>query len=248
MRVLVLLNPKSGTLASSSTGDEPQRIRRGLEVRGHEVDVRMVDGGGTDELIASARAGAYDAVIAGGGDGTLNTVANAMAGGPVPFGVLPLGTHNHFAKDQNVPLDLDEAVAALAEAISARRFADLDVGEVNGRVFLNASGIGFHPEFVRERDAQYEAVGRMRILRRVLRKGLKLLTGAFTFFRKLRRLPILQVRIEADGRRVRRVSPSLMVCCNVYMMKLLGLDGISCVTRDVLNVYVARATGVPGVL
>src|SRR3982751_4677771 len=124
MRVLVLLNPKSGTLASSSTGDEPQRIRRGLavrrhgggvrqrsrrglEVRGHEVDVRTVEGGGVDELIASARAGAYDAVIAGGGDGTLNTIANAMAGGPVPFGVLPLGTHNHFAKDQTDLLDPD---------------------------------------------------------------------------------------------------------------------------------------------
>src|SRR5690349_5920669 len=111
MRVLVLLNPKSGTLATSAAGDEPQRVRRGLEARGHEVDVRMVDRGGpnVDELVAAARAGAYDAVIAGGGDGTLNTIANALAGGPVPFGVLPLGTHNHFAKDQHVPLDLDAA-------------------------------------------------------------------------------------------------------------------------------------------
>src|SRR6478672_3353629 len=107
MRVLVLLNPKSGTLASSAAGDEAQRVRRGLEARGLEADVRMVDGGGgadghggnVDELTAAARAGAYDAVIAGGGDGTINTIANALAGGPAPFGVLPLGTHNHFAKD-----------------------------------------------------------------------------------------------------------------------------------------------------
>ena len=126
----------------------------------------MVDGGGgnnVDELTAAARAGAYDAVIAGGGDGTLNTIANRLAGGTVPFGVLPLGTHNHFAKDQNVPLDLDAAVAALADAVAERRFADLDVGEVNGRIFLNASAIGLHPEFVKERDAHYEVVGRFAV-------------------------------------------------------------------------------------
>jgi diacylglycerol kinase family enzyme len=251
MRVLVLLNPKSGTLASSTNGDEPQRVRRGLEARGLEVDVRMVDGGGgknVDELTAAARAGAYDAVIAGGGDGTLNTIANRLAGGTVPFGVLPLGTHNHFAKDQDVPLDLDDAVAALADAVAERRFADLDVGEVNGRIFLNASAIGLHPEFVKERDAHYEVVGRFRVLRWILRRGLKLVTGVFAFFRKLDSLPILQVRLDFDGRRLRRVTPSVNVCCNVYVMRVLGLEAISCPTRERLNVYVARATGTPGVV
>src|SRR5688572_10994008 len=130
MRVMVILNQAAGTLAASSTGDEPDRIRRGFEAAGVEADVRTVEGPKLEETARSAKAEGFDAVIAGGGDGTLNTIANALAGGPVAFGVLPLGTHNHFAKELNVPLDLDAAVAALAGGSTA----DIDVGEVNGRI------------------------------------------------------------------------------------------------------------------
>src|SRR6185503_2272868 len=100
------------------------------------------------------------AVVAGGGDGTLNTIAAALAGTGKPFGVLPLGTHNHFAKDMAVPLDLAAAVAALARGVARGRFRDVDVGEVNGRLFLNFSGIGLHPLVVKHRDVQRAVLGR----------------------------------------------------------------------------------------
>jgi diacylglycerol kinase family enzyme len=244
MRVLVLLNSKSGTLAASATGDEPDRIRRGFEARGVEAVVRLDDGPGLAEAVAAAREGGFDAVVAGGGDGTLNTVANALAGGPVPFGVLPLGTHNHFAKELNVPLDLDAAVAALAGG----EVVDLDVGEVNGRAFLNFSGIGLHPEVVRERDAQREAMGEVPVAGRVLRKAVKLLVGLFAFARKLTDLPILQVWVTAGGHTRRRITPSVIVCNNAHQMQVFGVNNISHPSRDVLNVYVARATGPVAVL
>ncbi len=99
-------------------------------------------------------------LVAAGGDGTVSTLASIVvehavehavehgASNNVVLGVLPLGTLNHFAKDAGIPTDLDEAVKTL----TAGRTATVDVGEVNGRVFLNNSSIGLYPRLVRERD------------------------------------------------------------------------------------------------
>ena len=107
--------------------------------------------------IASAVQAALDAgarlVVGGGGDGTLNQVASALVAHPrgaqACFGVLPLGTLNHFAKDLGIPLELAEAVAVLRSG----REAEVDVAEVNGRLFLNNSSIGLYPDIVRERES-----------------------------------------------------------------------------------------------
>src|SRR3954453_2005843 len=138
MRALVILNQAAGTLAASPSDDAPRRIRDGFAAAGVDADVRAVAGPELEAVARGAAAEGFDAVVAGGGDGTLNTIANALAGGPVAFGVLPLGTHNHFAKELQIPLDLDAAVAALARGT----FHDLDIAEVNGRVFLNFSSLG----------------------------------------------------------------------------------------------------------
>ena len=236
MKVLVLLNESAGTLAASPTRDEPERIGEGFRAAGHEVDVRCVppadlEGATRD---AAADGSGYDAVVAGGGDGTLNTIAAAMAGTGKAFGVLPLGTHNHFAKDMNVPLDLDAAVAALARAA----VRDVDVGEVNGRIFLNFSGVGLHPLVVRHREAQRAALGRK-----------KFLALFVALFRVLRRPPVLRARIETDnGVSLRRITPSVIVCNNPHQMKVFGVENVSYPGRGVLNVYLAKATGWAGLL
>ena len=233
MRVLVLLNQAAGTLAASASGDEPARIRAGFEAAGVDVDVRSIPGGELDGAARRAGADGFDVVVAGGGDGTLNTIANALAGGPVAFGVLPLGTHNHFAKELNVPLDLDAAVAALARGVTR----DLDVGEVNGRLFLNFSGLGLHPMVVKHRDAQREALGR--------RKFLAMFVALLTV---LRRLPVLRVRLWFGDAMVRRITPSVIVCNNAHQMEVFGLANVSYPDRAMLNVYLARATKWYGVL
>src|SRR5215208_7054049 len=79
-KVLVLLNEKSGTLASSATHDEPQRIKAGFESRGLRADVKSVDPAKLRETARAAKEGGYAAVVAGGGDGTLNTIAGALLG------------------------------------------------------------------------------------------------------------------------------------------------------------------------
>jgi diacylglycerol kinase family enzyme len=122
------------------------RISR--EFRVH-VDV-IVTRKGDDVASLAARAASENRqpVVAGGGDGTVNAVAGALAGRAVPLGVLPMGTLNHFAKDVGIPRALEAAV----RNIFTGRVTHVDVGQVNGRVFVNNSGIGFYPRFVRQRE------------------------------------------------------------------------------------------------
>jgi diacylglycerol kinase family enzyme len=226
MRFLVILNQAAGTLAASSAGDEPARIERGFKEAGIDVIVRKVEGPDLADVAKAANSDGFNAVIAGGGDGTLNTIANALAGGPVAFGVLPLGTYNHFAKELNIPLDLDPAVAALARG----RMIDLDVGEVNGQIFLNFSGLGIHPRMVKHRDAQREVLGRKKVIAMFV-----------AIFSVLRRLPLLRVNLTSEALSLRRLTPSVIVCNNIHQMKVFGVENLSHPGRDALNVYLARS-------
>ncbi len=101
-------------------------------------------------LAAGALAEGCELIVAGGGDGTVNAVAGKLAGTGVALGVLPMGTLNHFAKDAGIPVRLEAAVRNLFTGQSIK----VDVGEVNGRVFVNNSGVGFYPHFVRQREEQ----------------------------------------------------------------------------------------------
>lgn len=96
-------------------------------------------------------------VVAGGGDGTVSAVAGKLVGTEAALGVLPMGTLNHFAKDAGIPQNLKAAVRNIFTGCAV----SVDVGEVNGRVFVNNSGIGFYPHFVRQREEQ-ERRGRVK--------------------------------------------------------------------------------------
>jgi len=114
-------------------------------------------------------------IVAGGGDGTANGVAGKLAGTDTALGVLPMGTLNHFAKDVGIPLNLEAAVRNLFTG----QITNVDVGEVNGRVFVNNSGVGFYPHFVRQREEQehrghIKRVAFMLALRSVVRRYFRL--------------------------------------------------------------------------
>lgn len=114
-------------------------------------------------------------IVAGGGDGTVSCVAGKLANTETQLGVLPMGTLNHFAKDVGIPLNLDAAVRNLFTG----QIAKIDVGEVNGRVFVNNSGVGFYPHFVRQREKQEQRghvkrVAFMLALRSVIRRYFRL--------------------------------------------------------------------------
>ena len=124
-------------------------------------------------------------IVAGGGDGTINQVASRLLDSEVSLGVLPMGTLNHFAKDMGIPLELDQAIAVIATS----RARLIDVGEVNGRLFLNNSSIGLYPDVVHEREHQQQRLGRG-----------KWLAFGSACVSALRRFPFLRVRLTTMAR------------------------------------------------
>ncbi|MDD0976836.1 lipid kinase YegS [Pseudomonas fontis] len=121
-----------------------EEVRQAVNVmreRGWQLDVRVTwEGGDAQRLVAEALAAGYSQLIAGGGDGTLRDVAEAMAKAATQASLvlLPLGTANDFAKAAGVPLEPEAALALLE--VPARA---IDLGEVGGQVFLNMATGGF---------------------------------------------------------------------------------------------------------
>jgi diacylglycerol kinase family enzyme len=150
----VIVNAGAG---QGHDGDLASALRGKFAAVGIDADVTLAGSG--EEMIGVAREALDDGiglVVAGGGDGTMNAVASVLAGSQARFGVLPLGTLNHFAKDLNIPLALDDAIANVAHG----RPVAVDVGEVNGRIFLNNSSLGLYPDIVRDREKQQRRLGR----------------------------------------------------------------------------------------
>ncbi|HEY0003953.1 MAG TPA: diacylglycerol kinase family protein [Pyrinomonadaceae bacterium] len=172
-------------------------------------------------------------IVAGGGDGTISAVASLLVGTNRTLGVLPLGTLNHFAKDMNIPLDLEEAVRVSLEGQAVH----VDVGEVNGRIFLNNSSLGLYPSIVREREKLQERLGHG--------KWPAFIWASLTV---LRRFPFLSVRLSTEEQELFRRTPFVFIGNNEYQMEGLNLGARSCIDKGQLSLYVAHRTGRLGLL
>lgn len=203
----------------------------------HGFDARVTLAASGHALTAAARAALADGlriVVAGGGDGTINAVASVLAGTDTAFGVLPLGTLNHFAKDMGIPLTLDEAIANVARGVARR----VDVGEVNERVFLNNSSLGLYPDMVRDREKQQRRLGRG-----------KWLAALWATIGALRRYPFLHVRLRmADGMEHARRTPFVFIGNNDYTMEGFSIGERTRLDAGRLSLYVAQRPGRLGLL
>jgi len=208
MGTTVLINKAAGTAQREGADALSRRLRDGLAQRHIDAEVELLDGGG---LIARARQLAGQpglTLVVGGGDGTVGAVASLLAGTEGVLGLLPLGTLNHFAKDLGLPQDLEGAL----DVIAAGQVRSVDVGEVNGQVFVNNSSIGVYPFLVAERTAEQR------------RRGVgKLAAIGPALWRSLRARAWHRVRIVAeDGRHRRHRTSLLFVGNNFYDLAALG--------------------------
>ena len=204
----MFLNPKSGhgsadreqmiaLFAARSIPAQFTSLRRGVDVKA---------------LAAAERPGI--ALIAAGGDGTVNCVANAVAGTDRAMGVLPAGTLNHFARDLGLPSDLEAAVDVIARGHCRR----VDAGEVNGRIFVNNSSLGAYPRMVIDRERMKQS-GRN-----------KWASLVFASLRAFVRFHCLQIDLVAAGQEHTLTTPFLFVGNNRYT-----LDGLNTGRREHLD-------------
>jgi diacylglycerol kinase family enzyme len=185
------------------------------------------DGAEVTELARAAARDDWSMIVAGGGDGTINAVASAVTGTGKVLGILPLGTLNHFARDLKIPNDLEAA----AQIIIGGRAINVDVGEVNGHIFLNNSSLGLYPIIVHERE-----------------KKQRLGSGKWPAFlwaavAALRRYPFLDIRLSADGKEFRRRTPFVFIGNNEYAMEKLDIGLRDCLDRGQLSLYMTHRTG-----
>ena len=223
--ILFILNSSSGT---GSCEAATALITERFAALGEEARIVLATTGAEMEWAAKEGiAAGADAVVAGGGDGTISTVAAVLADTGVPLGVLPLGTLNHFAKDLKIPLEPKEAL----EVIVAGHTAMVDAGEVNGKLFLNNSSLGLYARIVRLRQ-RYHARGIA-----------KWFVAAWAMLKVMEQNPVFTVRIGANGETTRYRSSLVMIGNNAYRMAGLDAGERETLAGGVLGVYVVQSEG-----
>jgi YegS/Rv2252/BmrU family lipid kinase len=220
--VPVILNMKSGT---GEARRAEEKIAKAFRSCGLEPKIIMVKKGIAGEAATAVKEG-HRLIVAGGGDGTINAVASALVRTEAALGILPLGTFNHFARDLGIPLDAEAAVRVVA----AGKVAQVDVGEVNGRTFINNSSVGLYPRIVLERQ-QEQRSGHSK--------------GAAFFLatlKVLRRLHHLQIRLAAGGTEIVQSTAFVFIGNNQYEIEGPKIGTRRTLVAGELFCYVADAT------
>ena len=222
----VILNEGSG-----ATGKKADSERLADLFARSGADARILRAEGGDAIARLARqalAEKGDTIVAGGGDGTVSAVASLLVGSERSLGVLPMGTFNYFARSLGIPLDLEAAARTVLEGNIVR----IDVGEVNGRFFLNNSSLGLYPDILKEREQVYARFGRSRLAAYA--------SVALAIARPGR---FLTMRLVADGREIFRSTPLLFVANNAYQVEALRLRGAPCLENGAFALYITHTLG-----
>ncbi len=149
MRFRAVLNRDGGTLRTMDLDTFCAHANAVFARAGHDLDCVVVSG---KDVVGALQAAAddpvIDAIIAGGGDGTISSAASIAFSSGKPLAILPAGTMNLFARALHMPLDLNAAL----DAIAAGRIEKIDIATANGRTFVHQFGVGIHARLVRIRN------------------------------------------------------------------------------------------------
>lgn len=227
MRIAVVINSASGTaLGRDQIAEE---VARHLAAAGLEAELIPDMPEGLLARLDAAVAHGADAVVVGGGDGTIAAAAARLMGGPTALGILPLGTMNMLAKDLGIPLELDQA----AEALAHGAIREIDVAEVNGHYFLCSSVIGSPSWLGRHREKHR---GRASLRTRI--------AFALAALRSEWKHRPMRLSVSLDGgRAVRLWTRALSVANNRYAEGFGQVMAKPRLDAGELGLYVARRYG-----
>jgi diacylglycerol kinase family enzyme len=187
-----------------------------------------------DELARSAHQAAatatarHTAVVAVGGDGTINSVAQAAHAEGCAMGVLPQGTFNYFARTHGIPTDAAEAAQALLRSVPV----PVQVGLINDRVFLVNASLGLYPEMLEDREVYKARFGRSRLV--------ALGSTLVTLLSKHRQLR-LRIELGASARDV--TTPTIFVGNNRLQLEQVGLQEARALDEGCIAAVMLRPIG-----
>jgi diacylglycerol kinase (ATP) len=203
MRTVLILNPTSGSsvLASNQSAPDENEAAILADLRQYDIVPEVWyttpdDAGGG--LARRAVAEGIEMVIAAGGDGTLHEVATGLIGTNCTLAIIPLGTMNNVARSLEIPESIEKACTVIARGETRR----IDVGKINGQIFLEVAGIGLEAALFPAAE-EIKRYGLLSTLRGIV-DGLKAL---FAF-------QPTHFRIIFDGRRSRLYRAVQISVCN----------------------------------
>ncbi len=232
--LFVVLNAGSGHQDADDTCGTIERVLGGAGRR-HEifrVDRPAALGAVAARAVEAARA-SRGIVVAAGGDGTLNAVAQATLGSGCGFAVLPQGTFNYFGRAHGIPADTEAATRSLLSG----QLRPVQVGCVNDRVFLVNASLGLYPQMLEDREEQKRRHGRSRLV-----AAWAALVTVWSARRALR------LEIEHAGVRRRVRASTLFVGNNRLQLEQVGLPEADALEDGKLGVVLVRALGAPALL
>ncbi|PPJ47197.1 diacylglycerol kinase family lipid kinase [Rhizobium sp. KAs_5_22] len=204
MKLKAVFNRDGGTFKTTDMEAYCARAEEIFRAAGHDISFSVVAGRDVVErLEAAAREEGIDALIAGGGDGTISAAAGIAWRAGIPLGVVPAGTMNLFARSLKLPLDINAVLETLAQG----RVQAVDIATVNGRPFVHQFSAGLHARLVRMRNAMNFAsrLGKMRASTR----------AAFGVMLRPSRFEVI-FDIDHDGRNEHRVVSAISVSNNPF--------------------------------
>ena len=228
--VEVIINSTSGSVSEEETR---RRLTEQFIAHGVKANINLANSGKElEELSQAAAESEAEVIVAGGGDGTISTVAVAAFKSGKTLGILPLGTLNNFSKDLGIPQNVVGAI----KVIAGGHTRTIDIAEVNDRNFINNSSIGLYPRIVLRRERQQ-------------RLGSGKWSAAFwAALRMFRRSPFLKVRIKLGEKEIERKTPFVFVGNNEYDMNLYTIGRRTTLDAGELSVYFMHRNGRWGII
>ncbi len=144
-KILFIINPVSGV---SKKNTIPTLIEKHLKNSSIEWQIRYTEKRQHGAAIAQEEACNYDAIVAVGGDGSVNEIGSALIGKACALGILPCGSGNGLARHLKIPLKLEKAI----QQIATFNVIEIDTGLVNDRPFLGTCGFGFDAHIAKKFD------------------------------------------------------------------------------------------------
>ncbi|WP_331373744.1 diacylglycerol/lipid kinase family protein [Sinorhizobium chiapasense] len=202
MKVKAIFNRDGGTFRTTDMRAYGRRVEEVFRAAGHEIEVAVVEAVDMRDMLERAcRRGDLDAIVAGGGDGTISAAAAVAWKNGMPLGVIPAGTMNLFARSLKLPLDIWRVPEVLAHG----RIINGDIGSADGRAFVHQFSMGLHARLVRYRESY-------RFASRLGKIGASTRAAVGVIFNP----PDFEIEFDADGHRERRHVSAISVSNNHF--------------------------------